>query len=201
LLARDRNDLRSAQRWIDESLQRLIGSDELAMLGQCYHFLGEIALLRGYADQARVHLEKSLNLSQQAGILRRVAATQRLLGDVARFESQFEEAETCYQAAMELASRLGDRPQVARVLVSQARLQMALGQKYVATRLLSRSKDTYRDIGDVRGEVATSLMLAWLHFSQLKLHKATSFCISALRATWSSRFLYSRTPGGVLWHR
>jgi tetratricopeptide (TPR) repeat protein len=201
LLARDRGNLRAARQWIEGSIQRLTDADELAMLGQCYHFLGEIALLQGDLEQARMQLERSLNLSHQAGILRRVAATHRLLGDLARFQRQFGEAERRYHAAMELASRLGDRPQVARVLVSQAYLQAAMEQKQEAVRLLSRSKYVYQDTGDVRGEIATSLLLMRLHLSQLQLQEAMCLFISALEAAWSSRLLCPRIPGGVLRRR
>jgi tetratricopeptide (TPR) repeat protein len=73
---------------------------------QCHHFLGELALLQGRLTEARAQVEKSLRLSQSAGILRRVAATQRLLGDVSWAEGDYGEANDLYCAAVEITAQL-----------------------------------------------------------------------------------------------
>jgi tetratricopeptide (TPR) repeat protein len=110
LVARDWGDFRQARQSIEESLSRLDSSEEPAMIAQCRHFLGELALLQGCLAEARAQLEESLQLCQKVGILRRVAATQRLLGDVARAEGQNDEAGKLYQQAIATAMLLGDRP-------------------------------------------------------------------------------------------
>jgi len=140
LLARDRGDFREARRSVEESLSLLANTEELAMIAQCQHFLGELALLSGDIAEARSQLEASVQLSQQVGILRRVAATQRLLGDLARMEGRYDEAEGTYREALEIVTDIGDKPQLARLLLSKARLAIQREQVEDEVELLAGSR-------------------------------------------------------------
>lgn len=198
LLARDRRDFRQARQCIEESLDRLGSSDEPAMIAQCRHFLGELALLQGYLTEARAQLEKSLLLSQKVGILRRVAATQRLLGDVARAEEQNDEADKLYRKAIATATRLGDRPQQARVLLSQAQLAADLGNRQHALDLLHKANVIYQEIGDARGEVGVSLLLARSYLRQSQFGVMVRLGGAALRVGWRAELLRPRVLVGMV---
>jgi tetratricopeptide (TPR) repeat protein len=165
LLIRDQGDLRRAEQCIAESL-RLVDPNDIELIAHDYHFLGELAFLRGDLAQARAHLEKSLQLSQQIGIMRRIAATQRLLGDVARAEGRYEEAEHIYDEALGIVTHLGDRPVLARLLLSKASLLIRRKQPQDATMLLRGAISIYKEIGDARSVGGVSLLLLWQYLRQ-----------------------------------
>jgi tetratricopeptide (TPR) repeat protein len=189
LLARDRGDYLRAKKWIDEGLCNLDVNEEPAMVAQCHHFLGELALLQGQRANARSHLETSLRLSQQVGILRRVAATQRLLGDLAQAENQFEEAEKFYRDSLALASKLSDRPQEARTLVSYALMLAPRGRSQEAIGELQRARAIYQMVNDPRGFVGASLSSARIALKLGRCRMAVRFAWDAIRTAWTSRLL------------
>ena len=53
LIARDRGDLTSGQAYVEASLKLLVTTDGGALPAQCYHFLGEVALLHAAHDVYR----------------------------------------------------------------------------------------------------------------------------------------------------
>ncbi len=201
LLARDRGDFQQARLGIEESLDRLTDSDELAMMAQCHHFLGELALLQGRLTEARAQVEKSLRLSRLAGILRRVAATQRLLGDVARAVGDYDEASDLYCAAFEITTQLGDQPQQARILLSQARLAASLNHKQKAIGLLQNALAIYQKIGDPRGVITTSLLLTRLYFKQRDFSPALHQGSTTLKTMWKAKLLQPRVLAGIIRRR
>jgi tetratricopeptide (TPR) repeat protein len=168
---------------------------------QCHHFLGELALLQGRLTEARAQVEKSLQLSQSAGILRRVAATQRLLGDVARAAGDCDEANDLYCAAVEITTQLGDQPQQARILLSQAQLAASLNHRQKAIGLLQNALAIYQKVGDPRGAITTSLLLARLHLKQRDSGLALHHGSTALRTLWKARLLQPRVLAGIMRQR
>jgi tetratricopeptide (TPR) repeat protein len=197
LLARDRGDLRQARRYIEASLERLTGSDPV-MLAQCQHFLGELVLWQGRLDEARAHLQSSLQLSQSAGILRRIAATQRLLGDVARAEGNETEADHLYRTAFGLVSQIGDQPQQARILLSQIQLARKLAHKQKAISLAQSALAIYQEISDPRGIIGVSLLSISLYLRQGHLRLAWEQGRIALKAIWQARLLQPSILIGLL---
>lgn len=191
LLARDQGNLNHARRCVEESLDRLAGSDELAMIAQCQYFLGDLAFRQGKLSQTRAWLTESLRLSEEVGILRRVAATQWRLGDVAQAEGNLAEASAWYTPAFTLAVRLGDRPQQARILVSQARLAARSDQKDAAVRHAQRALVIYEDIGDPRGKMITSLLLVRFCLQIGNLPLALNSGIRVLSGIWKVRLINS----------
>jgi tetratricopeptide (TPR) repeat protein len=188
LLIRDQGDLRKAEQCILESL-RLVDPNEIELIAHDYHFLGELAFLRGDLAQAQAHLEKSLQLSQQIGIMRRIAATQRLLGDVARGEGRYEEAEHIYNEALGIVTQLGDRPVLARLLLSKAKLLIRRKQAQDATMLLRGAISIYKEIGDARSIGGISLLLLWQHLRQGHWLQALGVGVAAFRVVLSSGLL------------
>src|ERR1051326_2182634 len=111
LLLRDQGAMQQSEDCVKHSLALLTAQQdpgEESMIAQCYHFLGETALRRGDLEEAKTYLNKSLLLSQQLGIIRRIAATQRVLGDWERAAGHFAEAERLYDEAFQTATHLGD---------------------------------------------------------------------------------------------
>jgi tetratricopeptide (TPR) repeat protein len=201
LLARDWGDFRRAYLSIEESLSRLAESNEPAMTAQCLHFLGELAFLEGRLTEARTHLERSLQLSRSISILRRVAATQRLLGDVARVEGHLDEANNLYSEAFDMATHMGDQPQQARILLSQAQLAASLMRRQKAIGLLQNALAIYEQIGDPRGKVATSLSLSQLYLKQKDFSLALHQGRMTLKTIWEAKLLHLRVLAGVLRRR
>ncbi len=188
LLMRDQGDLQKAEQCIAESF-RLVDPNDIELIAHDYHFLGELAFLRGELAQARMHLEKSLQMSRQMGIMRRIAATQRLLGDVARAEGCFEEAEHIYNEALEIATQLGDRPVLARLLLSKAKLLMRRKQAQDATSLLRGALSIYKEIGDARSVGGISLLMLWLLLQQGHWLQAPRVGLAAFKVVLSSGLL------------
>jgi tetratricopeptide (TPR) repeat protein len=188
LLIRDRGDLRKAEQCIEESL-RVIDPNEIELIAHDYHFLGELAFLRGNLTQARAHLEKSLQLSRQIGIMRRIAATQRLLGDVARAEGRYEEAEHIYNEALGIVTQLGDRPVLARLLLSKSKLLIGRKQAQDATMLLRGAISIYKEIGDARSVGGIALLLLWQHLRQGHWLQALGVGVMAFKVVLSSGLL------------
>ena len=188
LLVRDQGDLQKAGECIAESL-RLVDPNDSGLIAHDYHFLGELAFLRGYLAQARAHLEQSLHQSQQIGIRRRIAATQRLLGDVARGEGRYEEAEYIYNEALEIVTQLGDRPVLARLQLSKAKLLIRRKQAQDATTTLRSALSIYQEIGDARSRAGVSLLLLWQLLRQGHLLQALGVGIAAFRVVLSSGLL------------
>jgi tetratricopeptide (TPR) repeat protein len=203
LIARDRRDLREAKLAVEQGLTLLSDREDLTMIAQCRHFLGEVAILEGNLVMARSELEMSLQLSRQAGIVRRVAATQRLLGDLARMEGHDEAAEKIYHDALEIVAQLGDQPQLARLLLSQSQLMMRRKELPEAINLLLSSGATYALVGDKRGVAVTSILLAQLYFRQGRIHQASRMVWKATIIAWRAQLIQPEVLLGMLqrWKR
>ncbi len=188
LLLRDLGAMQQAEHCIEQSLALLTAQpapNQDTMIAQCYHFLGETALRRGDLAQARSHLMRALHLSQQVGIIRRVAATQRALGDLERIESHFAEAERLYSQALTTATDLNDRPELAKLQLARAKLLLLQHNPQAAILSLKTAYAILQKIGDARGMVGTSVLLGQIYLQRLRLLKATYSFMRALSVTAS----------------
>src|SRR5258707_499851 len=149
LLIRDQGNLKKAECCIEECLS-VVDPDDIALIAHFHHFLGEVALLLKHRDKARSYLVKSIQLSEQAGVVRRIASTKRLLGDLERIEGDYETAEKLYNDALGIASRIEDLPAFARLLLSKAKLKMQMKQREEAIVLLKEAISSYQKVGDAR---------------------------------------------------
>lgn len=189
LLARDRGNMLAAQGYVAQALARLSELQEPAMCAQCRHFLGELALRQGDLSAARSELENSLRLSRQAHILRRVAATQRLLGDLECAEGHPERGETWYAQATQITDDIGDRPQLARVLVASAKIAVRLSQGDRAYSLLRSAISVHQEIGDQRGVALAGLLLVRDRVRCGHWGQALDALLNACHAAWQVRRL------------
>lgn len=180
LLARDRGRFEAARAAVQSSLE-LLDDEEQAMIAQCRHFLGELALIEGNRAEARRQLELSLDMIRERGVIRRVAATMRLLGDLDCNEGRLEEAQRIYKEALEIATQLGDQPQVARLFLSRAQLAALLDQRQEREDLLQAALSKYEEIGDMRGVTTVSLLLAGFYLRVCRLKKMVRMLDKALK--------------------
>jgi tetratricopeptide (TPR) repeat protein len=200
LLARDHNDYAAARQAVVTGLTLLEATDETAMIAQCHHFLGEVALLEGHLADAREELEQSLRLSQKVGIRRRIAATQRLLGDLALLEGRDTDAEHIYQAAMDTAGALGDQSQLARLLLALSYVFARRENVAQIGEVLRSAHAIYEQIGDQRGVTITAALLARHELRQRHIAKALRLLLHALETAWQAKLLRPRLLIGM-WRR
>src|SRR5947209_1015121 len=128
-------------------------------------------------------------MGQQIGSLRRMAATKRLLGDLARCEGDYEVAGQRYDEALEIASRLGDQPETGRLFIAQAELMINLKQPQYAILLLSGALATYKEIGHAKGAVKAALPLLRLYLYQRQGWQALKVALLALKMTYAAGVL------------
>ena len=166
LIARDKGIYDQARHWIEQSIPKLIRSEDKVMVAQCNHFLGELAFLQRDYDEAQKFLQISLQLSEEVGILRRIAATKRLSGDVARAKQDYSASLSYYQDALHMLEKLGDRPQISRTLFSLGQLAFAERLWGEAVSYFARAKHSYQNLNDPRGIVAACFFLMQLYFRQ-----------------------------------
>ena len=196
LLARDRGDFASARQSVQEGLSLLDECEEQAMVAQCHHFLGDIALREGKWSEARTCLEASLQISRQVGIRRRVAATQRALGDLMRLEGRLDEAAEAYREAIEVAVDVSDQPQLAQLYLSRARLAADRGRVEKEGDSLQAALSTFRRVGDSRGVILSAFLLARWHARQMQWRPVLPLLLVAFRAARSMGLIHPR----ALWH-
>ena len=92
------------RRWAEEAL-RLGG--EPANREKALATAGELALLQGELDLARLRLDERLELCQRLGGNDRLASTYTLSGHLAAVEGEWERARGLYEQSLEFAERRG----------------------------------------------------------------------------------------------
>ncbi len=195
LFARDQGDLQQAATLVEESIALLSDAQEDAMLGQCHAFLGELSLRQRDLTRARRHLETSLLLVQRTSTLRLIVTTQRLLGDLALAEGHYAEAEAIYKEIMLLfeSKRLGDKLAMAQTLSSRARLMIQTKQLQEAVQVLEGAISIFKDLGNARRTVDTSLLLIGVYIRQGCLLRAGKHLLFAFKMAHSSGLIHPRT--------
>jgi tetratricopeptide (TPR) repeat protein len=191
LLIRDKGDFKQAEQCIEEGLYA-VDPNDIALIAHFHHFLGEVAFLLKHQDKARSHLVKSIQLSEQAGIVRRVAATKRLLGDLERSEGNNEAAEKLYNEALTIVSRIEDLPVYARLLLSKAKLKMQIKQTQEAIVLLKGAITSYQKVGDARSVGGVSLLLMLQYLRQGHLWSVILVGLRGLKVILASDMLHPR---------
>lgn len=180
LLARDLRQFRYAEQLIQESLARLSAEHDKTMIVQCYHFLGDIALRKNDLVHAHLFLEQALQKGKQSGSVRRIASTQRLLGNLARQNQQYEEALTWYDNALASLERIGDFPERARTLLERGKLKAQQHDMMGALLDLRSALSLYRTVGHKQGIPFASLQLSRVLFCQWQWGEAFVVIVSML---------------------
>ena len=164
------------------------------MMGQCHTFLGEVALHQKRFSLAREHLEAGLRLVQRVGVIRLMVTTQRFLGDLALAEGKYGEAARIYDALLERYTfgHLDDKPSLARTLLSKALLLMRTKRLPEAVQLLEGSVALYKEAGNVRRSVGTSLVLVRAYAQRGSWWRACRLFLSTLTMAFVAGLLRPR---------
>lgn len=194
LFARDRGNVQQAEALMAESLARLGGTSEDAMIAQCHNFLAETALQQRKFAQARMHLDTGLTLVQRVGIKRLEMTTRRLLGDLTVAEGRYEEAERIYRESLIMfdADQLDDNAGKAQMLFSRARLMIHMQKLQDAVPMLEASRALFKGVGNRRRIVGASLLLIKVHVRQHHWRQALLLVPPTFRTARTSGWLSPR---------
>jgi predicted ATPase/DNA-binding NarL/FixJ family response regulator len=88
---------------------------------------GDVAMELGAYDKARVLLNESLALAQEAGDAFRIAHTFNTLGDLARYQGNYTEANSAYEKSVALLREIGAQHDLAAILRNLGRAYLHLG--------------------------------------------------------------------------
>jgi len=100
---------------------------------------GDIAIQLGYYDIARASLDEGLALAREAGDASRRAYAYNCLGDLARCEGNYSEAQSAYEKSETLLRELGAQHYLASFLRNHGRTCLQWGDVERAHRLFSES--------------------------------------------------------------
>jgi tetratricopeptide (TPR) repeat protein len=121
--------------------------------------LGEYWLARGDHRQAAEFAERSLAGSRPTRSLKYVARALRLLGDVARRDRRWDDAERALRESVEVARAIAHPNQTWKTELALARLHAARGKRDAAAESLAAAR---RTIEGLRGGVHDARLLAGL---------------------------------------
>ena len=124
--------------------------------------LGSVTYNLGQQEQARQFFQEALNVLQRSGDRSTAALAADMLGRMAAFNFNFEEARAYYAQALAWREEIGQHRGVADVQRHLADLEMSLGAYAAAEALLTAVLKTYAAVPDRRsyGTTLTRLALA-----------------------------------------
>jgi tetratricopeptide (TPR) repeat protein len=199
LLARDMGNFTQAKEIIQDCLQRFEGIGDRVMIAHCHHFIGELMLIQGeHGRDVEAHLRYSLKLSEQENIVRRLPATQRLIGDLYRYREDYRMTDKIYNDALEIAMRIGDRPQIGRLMVSKAHLHISRGRIEEAETSLKGALNIYRKIGDTRWIIGVSYLFVRLYLKQKRYWLALTNALRGFKIALGTNLLHPRIMYGAI---
>jgi class 3 adenylate cyclase/tetratricopeptide (TPR) repeat protein len=121
--------------------------------------LGEYWLARGDRRRAVDFAERSLRMSRPTRSLKYVARALRLLGDVARLDRRWEDAERSLRESAEIARAIAHPNEIWKTELAVARVHAAAGRRDAAAAALGGAR---RTIEELRGRVRDPRLLAGL---------------------------------------
>jgi tetratricopeptide (TPR) repeat protein len=130
-------------------------SSALALVGLqawCSSALGLTQLAKGATSEARATAAASLELSRKHGYRPAEVHALRLLGGVhaTNIPSEAAQAESCYREALDLATTLGMKPEVAHAHRDLAELFSKLGRASDAAKASATAAEFYKSMGMAR---------------------------------------------------
>jgi predicted ATPase/DNA-binding CsgD family transcriptional regulator len=126
--ARMAGDYQTAFNLSERAIQLLRASPGPSfILGMTIMAGGDIAMELGAYDKARVLLNESLALAQEAGDAFRIAHTFNTLGDLARYQGNYTEAISAYEKSVALLREIGARHDLAAIVRNLGRACLLLG--------------------------------------------------------------------------
>ena len=114
--------------------------------------MGAVALAGGDLSTARAHKAQCLELATRTGSMKNLVKGWRLAGEIARVERDWNNAETCFQTALTLATALGNPVQrwttdlaYGRFLSEAGRIDQAQDAFRRALALMQQVRNRLRD--------------------------------------------------------
>jgi predicted ATPase/DNA-binding CsgD family transcriptional regulator len=126
--ARMAGDYQTAFNLEERAIQLLRASPGPSFfLGMTLMAGGDVAMELGAYDKARVLLNESLALAQEAGDAFRIAHTFNTLGDLARYQGNYAEAISAYEKSVALLREIGAHHDLAAIVRNLGRACLLLG--------------------------------------------------------------------------
>jgi tetratricopeptide (TPR) repeat protein len=116
--------------WVERPVRTPAPEDRWALWSYSQHFChsyGELCLLRGDLERARVLAEECLTRAEKTNRLKNVVKARRLLGQTALASGDLDTAGVHLEAALETAHQIGNPPQLWKTLVSVGDLRRVHG--------------------------------------------------------------------------
>jgi predicted ATPase/DNA-binding CsgD family transcriptional regulator len=120
-------------------------------LGMALLAHGGVAIELGDYDTARVSLDESLAIAQEAGDSFRVAHALNSIGDLARCEQKYEDAQSAYENSIALLREVGAQRDLASVLYNLGHACLHLGDIERAHILFRESMAAHQALQNVAG--------------------------------------------------
>ncbi|WP_083617834.1 tetratricopeptide repeat protein, partial [Planktothrix serta] len=156
------------------------GEDENGRLSTAWQQLGNASYLLGQYSQAIKYHEKSLEIVQEIGDRRGIAASLGNLGNAYDSLGQYQRAIDFHQQSLEIEQEIGNRRGVAASLGSLGNAYQSLGQYQRAIDFHQQSLEIKQEIGN-RSGVATSLNNLGNAYNSLgQYQQAIDFCQQSL---------------------
>ena len=118
---------------------------------------GSVAIELGEYETARASLEESLAIAQESGDSFRIGHTLNALGDLARCEQRYADAQTAYERGAALLREVGAQRDLASVLQNLGYTCLRLGEVARALALFRESLAAHQAMANVPG-MAESLV-------------------------------------------
>ncbi len=149
-VARHRGQLAESRAFFEEAQIKARGG---ATKADVFEGLGSLALEEGDIEQARVHFEMSLALTNEAGDRRRAASALYGLGRTALEQGELDLAQEQLRESLRLRVELGERHAIAESLEAYAQLAASSGE-------LVESGVFWRAATDLRQAIGAARLLA-----------------------------------------
>ena len=142
--------IHDAQRFMRIALVEYEKQERISEVVRVCGNLGAVSIMKGEHTEARLVLNRALNLAERSGDLPNIAFITGNLGDVAYRSGDLLEAETWLKRSLALAERVHDREHISWCCVVLADVQQALGYLGEAATNLHRAIRVGRAIKNSR---------------------------------------------------
>jgi tetratricopeptide (TPR) repeat protein len=157
---REINDLKQAEKLINESIKLAMENEDLSALASSYNSLGNLHRKRGDAKPAIEYFKKSLECLDQFKEVFRKAQLYNNLGLAYADLGQWEDSQKFLESSLELERKAGDTAGQAKALANLGRVYLSQGNEDRAFRVCEESAELSIQIHD------------WYHAAVVKRNKA-----------------------------
>ncbi len=176
-----RSLLPSLQKWNcgdlqQEWCQRLIPHIEGNSYQYCVQTLGCVYRDTGRLDEAERYFKDALAYSKRQKSLREMAKSIGLLGDVARYRGEYDEADTLYRHSLQLFVELGDKSSIAISWASLGENELEQGNLASAETYLKKALVSMKNLKMTWHIAEVNWDLAKIYFAKSDRQQAQIHC-------------------------